>query len=72
MHAEMRAEQMESEMEMSQAYPQEVGFFKRLGIIDWLYAALLMSGALFALLKYGTYMDGYEKGILVLTAPTFT
>ncbi len=58
-------------MEMSQAYPQEVGFFKRLGIIDWLYAALLMSGALFALLKYGTYMDGYEKGILVLTAPTF-
>ncbi len=58
-------------MELSQGYPQDAGFFKRLGLLDWLYAGMLMTGALFALVKYGTYMDSYEKGILLLTAPAF-
>ncbi|HZX27220.1 MAG TPA: c-type cytochrome biogenesis protein CcsB [Telluria sp.] len=61
-------------MELSQTqqtYTQAPGFFKRLGLFDWLYAALLCTGALYALQRFGAYMDGYEKGILVLAAPTF-
>jgi len=61
-------------MELSQTqqtYTQAPGFFKRLGLIDWLYAALLCTAALYALQRFGAYMDGYEKAILVLAAPTF-
>jgi cytochrome c-type biogenesis protein CcsB len=60
-------------MELSQAqtYKQAPGYFKRLGLLDWLFAAALLGGALFALATYGAYMDAYEKVILVLTAPTF-
>lgn len=52
-------------------YTQPPGFFKRLTIIDWLYAVALVAGALFALNRYTDHMDYYEKIILVLTAPTF-
>jgi hypothetical protein len=58
-------------MELSQGYPQDAGFFKRLGLLDWLYACMLMTGALFALVKYGTHMDSYEKGVLLFAAPAF-
>src|SRR5665647_2149401 len=60
-------------MELSQAqiYSQEPGYFRRLGALDWLFAAVLLGGALFALNRYGAYMDYYEKAILVLAAPTF-
>jgi cytochrome c-type biogenesis protein CcsB len=60
-------------MELSQAqtYSQSPGYFRRLGALDWLFAAVLMGGALFALNRYGSYMDYYEKAILVLAAPTF-
>ena len=47
------------------------GFFRSLSIIDWLYGALLLAGALFALNRYGQWMDVYEKGILLLSAPVF-
>jgi cytochrome c-type biogenesis protein CcsB len=50
---------------------QEPGFFKRLTAVDWLFGALLMAGSLFALNRYGAYMDIYEKSILLLAAPTF-
>jgi cytochrome c-type biogenesis protein CcsB len=53
------------------AYTQPPGLFRRLGAIDWLYALALVAGALFALNRYGAYMDIYEKGILLLSAPTF-
>ena len=61
-------------MEISQTqttYTQTPGFFKRLTMVDWLFAAALMAGAVFGLVRYGAYMDIYEKVILLLAAPTF-
>src|SRR5690349_895131 len=70
---------MENAMELTQkqasvqaqAFRQPEGFFKRLSLIDWLYGAALLIGALFALSRYGAHMDVYEEVILVLSAPTF-
>ncbi len=61
-------------MELSQAqtYQAAPGYFKRLGLADWIFAAALLSGALFALTRFGVYMDGYEKAILVLAACAFS
>ncbi len=67
-------------MELSQApqasptpaYARTPGYFKRLSAIDWLYGAGLLAAELFALNRFGVYMDGYERGILLLAAPTFT
>lgn len=61
-------------MELTQGpttYTQPPGFFKSLTLLDWLYAVFLTGGMLFALTQFGQFMDVYEKGILVLTAPTF-
>ena len=58
-------------MEMTQNYTPYQGFFKRLGVLDWLYAVALCMASLFALNRLGAYMDVYEKGILLLAAPTF-
>jgi cytochrome c-type biogenesis protein CcsB len=62
---------MELTQNTTPAYTQPPGFFKRLSIIDWLYAMLLIAATLFALNRFSAYMDYYEQGILVLTAPTF-
>ena len=59
------------ELSQTQTYKQAPGYFQRLTMADWLFAAVLMAGALFGLVKYGAYMDVYEKVILALTAPTF-
>lgn len=59
-----------SQTPTSSTYQAPPGFFKRLSIFDWLYAAGLMSAALYALLSFGMYMDGYEKAVLLLTAPS--
>lgn len=59
------------ELTQSQTYSPPPGFFKRLSVVDWLYAAALVAGALFALNRFGAYMDYYEKTILVLAAPVF-
>ena len=63
-------------MELSQtrqekAYPQDIGFFKRLSLLDWLYGVALVAASWFALNRYGGHMDYYEKLVLVLAAPTF-
>ena len=58
-------------MELTQTYSPPDGFFKRLSILDWLFAFALVAGSLFALGRYGTHMDYYEKGVLLLAAPTF-
>ncbi|WP_414718785.1 c-type cytochrome biogenesis protein CcsB [Undibacterium sp.] len=58
-------------MEITQNYTPYQGYFKRLSVLDWLYAAVLFSAVLFALNRYGAHMDVYEKGILFLAAPTF-
>ncbi|MDB5933174.1 MAG: ccsB [Massilia sp.] len=59
------------EATQAQTYSQAPGYFRRLGALDWLFAAVLLGGALFGLNRYGAYMDGYEKAILLLAAPTF-
>ena len=59
------------ELTQSQTYTPPPGFFRRLGVLDWLLAAALVAGSLFALNRFGAYMDYYEKAILVLSAPVF-
>ncbi|MBC7685163.1 MAG: c-type cytochrome biogenesis protein CcsB [Bdellovibrionales bacterium] len=59
------------ELTKAQTYQQAPGYFQRLGLVDWIYAAALLAAALFALVRFGAYMDAYEKTILVLAAPTF-
>jgi len=59
-------------MDLTQvSYSPTPGYFRRLGLFDWLYGAALLVGALFALQRYGQYMDVYEEGILLLAVPTF-
>jgi cytochrome c-type biogenesis protein CcsB len=36
---------------------------------DWLFAALIIAGGLFAFMRYGASMDVYEKGILIFAMP---
>src|SRR6476646_821452 len=55
----------------SGTYVQAPGYFKRLGMADWLFAVLLAAGAGFALSRYGSFMDGYEQAILVCAVPVF-
>ncbi|QGZ40843.1 cytochrome c-type biogenesis protein CcsB [Pseudoduganella flava] len=55
----------------NQTYAAAPGYFRRLSAFDWVFALALLAGALFALNRYGAYMDIYEKAILVLSAPTF-
>lgn len=38
-------------------------------LFDWLFAALVVAGGLYAFSRYGTAMDGYEKGILACAMP---
>lgn len=45
------------------------GFFARRNWFDWVFAALVAAGLLYALQRYGEYMDVYEKCILVATIP---
>jgi cytochrome c-type biogenesis protein CcsB len=60
-------------MELTQQaiYSPQPGYFKRLSLLDWLYAAALVAASLTGLSMYGHYMDIYEKAILLLAAPTF-
>lgn len=45
------------------------GFLSRRNWLDWVFAALVVVGGLFALQRYAEYMDVYEKGILIGTIP---
>ena len=46
------------------------GYFARRTAFDWLFAALVTAGGLFAFVRYGAYMDVYEKSILLGTIPS--
>ena len=46
-------------------------FLRGLGWLDWVYALALCGGALFALARFGAFMDVYEKVILLGTALVF-
>jgi cytochrome c-type biogenesis protein CcsB len=45
------------------------GFFSRRNWLDWLFAAIVVAGGLFAFSRYSAYMDVYEKGILLAAVP---
>ncbi|KTT14693.1 c-type cytochrome biogenesis protein CcsB [Pseudacidovorax intermedius] len=45
------------------------GWFSRRSLADWLFAAFVLAGGLFALARYHGAMDVYEKAILVGTLP---
>jgi cytochrome c-type biogenesis protein CcsB len=45
------------------------GFLSRRNWFDWLFAALVLAGGLYAFGKYAQYMDVYEKGILFASMP---
>ncbi|MBG6221994.1 MULTISPECIES: c-type cytochrome biogenesis protein CcsB [unclassified Janthinobacterium] len=59
------------ELANKQIYTQEPGFFKRLSLVDWLYGSGLLAASLFGLMRFGAFMDIYEKVILLAAAPTF-
>ncbi len=57
-------------MELAQSnYAVPPPLLKRIGVLDWLFLAALAGGALFALSRYGAFMDVYEKVILVCAVP---
>jgi len=46
------------------------GYISRRTVFDWVFAALVLAGGLFAFTRYSGYMDVYEKAILVGTVPS--
>ncbi|GGY09598.1 cytochrome c biogenesis protein [Pseudoduganella dura] len=62
---------MTMDITQHQPYTATPGYFRRLSPFDWLFGLALLAGALFALNRYGAWMDGYEKAILLLAVPTF-
>jgi cytochrome c-type biogenesis protein CcsB len=45
------------------------GYFAKRKLTDWLFAALALAGGLYAFMRYGAFMDVYEKGILLAAIP---
>ena len=45
------------------------GYFSRRNWFDWLFAAIVAAGGLYAFAQYASYMDVYEKGILIGAVP---
>ncbi|MEO6146174.1 MAG: c-type cytochrome biogenesis protein CcsB [Sulfuriferula sp.] len=58
-------------MELTQTAPPE-SFFKRLSLFDWLFAVFLISGAGYALNLYSSYMNIYDKSILLAAVGVFS
>ena len=54
----------------SDAFVLNKGYFARRNLLDWLFAALVLVGGLFAFVRYQMHMDVYEKGILLGTIPS--
>jgi cytochrome c-type biogenesis protein CcsB len=46
------------------------GYFSGRNMLDWVFAALVTAGGLYALFRYGAFMDVYEKGILLAAIPS--
>ena len=44
-------------------------YFAKRNALDWLFAALVLLGGLFAFSRYSAHMDGYEQAILVGVMP---
>ncbi|GIX51285.1 c-type cytochrome biogenesis protein CcsB [Sphaerotilus sulfidivorans] len=45
-------------------------YFGSRSLYDWLFALLLLGGAVFVWQRYGAAMDGYEEGILIGAVPS--
>ena len=45
------------------------GYFAKRNAFDWVFAALVAGGFLFAFARYSAFMDVYEKGILLAAIP---
>ena len=54
----------------SDAFVLNKGYFARRNLLDWLFAALVLAGGLFAFVRYQAHMDVYEKGILLGAIPS--
>ncbi|MHB8758510.1 MAG: c-type cytochrome biogenesis protein CcsB, partial [Thiobacillus sp.] len=54
-------------MELALNHPAPL--LKRLSWFDWVFAAIVTVSGLFALSRFGEYMDIYEKGILLASIP---
>ena len=54
---------------MEIAHPTHSRMKRPTGIGDWLFAIALAGGAVFALRQYGSFMDVYDKAILLLVVP---
>ena len=54
---------------MELALNQPAPLLKRLSWFDWLFAVIVATGGLFALSRFGEFMDIYEKGILLTAIP---
>lgn len=52
------------------AQPMQPGYFARRNIWDWMFAALVLGGAVWTFLHYDAAMDIYEKWILAGTVPS--
>lgn len=46
------------------------GYFARRNLLDWLFAALVVCGGLYAFISYQAHMDVYEQGILLGCIPS--
>ena len=51
------------------AFVLNQGYLARRNLLDWLFAAGVLAGGLFAFVRYQTHMDVYEKGILISAIP---
>ncbi|MBV1732417.1 MAG: c-type cytochrome biogenesis protein CcsB, partial [Hydrogenophaga sp.] len=47
----------------------EPGYFARRNVWDWLFAVLVVAGAVWSFMRYSPAMDGYEKAILAGAVP---
>ncbi|MDB5750354.1 MAG: c-type cytochrome biosis protein CcsB, partial [Ramlibacter sp.] len=45
------------------------GYLARRTAFDWVFAAIVAAGGLYAFVRYAQYMDVYEKGILLAAIP---
>ena len=59
------------ELADKQTYTENPGLLKSASVLDWIFALVLAAGTLFALNRYGDFMDIYEKAILLASAPVF-
>ncbi len=52
-------------MELAHSLSLPQPLLKRLSWADWLYAVLVTGGAVYALARYGAFMENYERGVLI-------